>query len=91
MEYTAPLFYTVEQAENYRTAPAIFHVLSNTSSRSEILCVIREGKNRQIRKMFEAVGYYDRIPVIVTCRPELRNEESFVNDVLEKISNFNKC
>lgn len=53
--------------DGYRTAPAIFHVLSNTSSRSEILCVIKEGKNRQIRKMLEAVGkhvvYLKRVAV----------------------------
>lgn len=40
----------------YVTAPAFFKVLSNDEKRSEILCVITEGKNRQIRRMFESIG-----------------------------------
>ena len=40
----------------YTTAPAVFHLLSRTKTRSEVLCVISEGKNRQIRRMFDAVN-----------------------------------
>ena len=40
----------------YRTGRAVFKVLNMAERRSEILCVISEGKNRQLRRMFEAVG-----------------------------------
>ena len=53
--------------DGYKTAKAIFHAISVGKKRSEILCVIREGKNRQIRKMFEAIGknvvYLKRVAV----------------------------
>ena len=53
--------------DGYKTAPAIFHLLSRSDNRSEILCVISEGKNRQLRRMFEAVGksvlYLKRVAV----------------------------
>lgn len=42
--------------DGQKTAPAVFKILNNTPQRSEILCIIREGKNRQIRRMFDAVG-----------------------------------
>ncbi len=41
--------------DGYKTAPAVFKILSSSSARSEILCVIGEGKNRQIRRMFAVV------------------------------------
>ncbi len=41
--------------DGYKTAPAVFKLLSASKNRSEVLCVIREGKNRQIRRMFDAV------------------------------------
>ena len=53
--------------DGYKTAPAIFHLLSRSDNRSEILCVISEGKNRPLRRMFEAVGtsvlYLKRVAV----------------------------
>jgi 23S rRNA pseudouridine2605 synthase len=42
--------------DGYRTAPAIFKILTSIPQRSEILCVIHEGKNRQLRRMFQAIG-----------------------------------
>lgn len=53
--------------DGYKTAPAIFHLISSSPQRSEVLCVISEGKNRQIRKMFEAISknvkYLKRVAV----------------------------
>jgi 23S rRNA pseudouridine2605 synthase len=42
--------------DGYRTGRAIFRVLNKGETRTEILCVITEGKNRQLRRMFEAVS-----------------------------------
>ncbi|WP_066648148.1 pseudouridine synthase [Christensenella timonensis] len=41
--------------DGYKTAPAVFKILSSSPARSEVLCVIGEGKNRQIRRMFAAI------------------------------------
>lgn len=41
--------------DGYKTAPAFFKILSATPARSEVLCVIGEGKNRQLRRMFAAI------------------------------------
>jgi len=53
--------------DGYKTAPAIFKILEATPARSEVLCIISEGKNRQIRRMFEAIGknviYLKRVAV----------------------------
>ncbi len=42
--------------DGYRTGSAVFKVLNMTEQRTELLCVITEGKNRQLRRMFEAIG-----------------------------------
>ncbi|MEA4852699.1 MAG: pseudouridine synthase [Christensenella sp.] len=41
--------------DGYKTAPAVFKILSSSPQRSEVLCVITEGKNRQLRRMFHAI------------------------------------
>ncbi|MBD5559630.1 MAG: rRNA pseudouridine synthase [Clostridia bacterium] len=50
-----------------RTAPAVVKVLHREPDRTELLVIIHEGRNRQIRKMFEAVGkhatYIKRVAV----------------------------
>ncbi len=43
------------EIDGYKTAPAIFKLIDSSEDRSEIICVIAEGKNRQIRRMFEAI------------------------------------
>lgn len=42
--------------DGHKTAPAVFKILKETPARSEILCIISEGRNRQLRKMFDVVG-----------------------------------
>lgn len=42
--------------DGYKTNKAVFKVMKKEDVRTEILCVITEGKNRQLRRMFEAVG-----------------------------------
>ncbi len=43
--------------DNYRTAPAKVNLLKYKDSRSLVQISIYEGKNRQVRKMFDAVGH----------------------------------
>lgn len=45
--------------ENYKTSPAEVNIIKNKNKSSNTLVkiTIHEGKNRQIRKMFEALGY----------------------------------
>lgn len=41
--------------DGYKTAPTVFKVLNSTPDRSEVLSILSEGKNRQVRRMFEAI------------------------------------
>lgn len=45
--------------EDYVTSPAKATIISydNEKDKSEVEVIIHEGKNRQVRKMFEAIGY----------------------------------
>lgn len=44
------------EIENYTTSPAIVDVIGSYSGDSKVRISIHEGKNRQVRKMFETVG-----------------------------------
>ncbi len=41
--------------DGYKTNKCVMHLISASEKRSEVLCVITEGKNRQVRKMFESI------------------------------------
>lgn len=44
------------ELDGARTAPARVEVLESETGRSTVRIVVREGRNRQVRRMFEAVG-----------------------------------
>ncbi len=44
------------EIDGYKTQPAVINVLSKEQGRVVLLMTIKEGKNRQLRKMCEAVG-----------------------------------
>ncbi|WP_326909044.1 pseudouridine synthase [Sedimentibacter sp. MB31-C6] len=43
--------------DGYKTAPAMVKVIGNSHNKSNVQIIIHEGKNRQVRKMFNAVGH----------------------------------
>jgi 23S rRNA pseudouridine2605 synthase len=45
------------EIDDYKTQPAKVFLKSSSDTKSELRVIIYEGKNRQIRKMFEAVGH----------------------------------
>jgi 23S rRNA pseudouridine2605 synthase len=45
------------QIEDYTTAPAEVELMEKSRRYSRVKISIREGKNRQVRKMFDTVGY----------------------------------
>lgn len=53
----------------------------------KIFGVNKIGKNKN-EIYVEAIFYYGEIPVVVTCRPEFRNQDDFVKDVMDKIKNI---
>lgn len=45
------------RVEDYKTAPAEVDLLDSVPGQSKVQIKIHEGKNRQVRKMFESLGY----------------------------------
>lgn len=43
--------------DGYKTAPARVNLLKEAQNTSHVQISIHEGKNRQVRKMFQAVGH----------------------------------
>lgn len=43
--------------DEYKTAPAKVKIINNTKTTSKVQISIHEGKNRQVRKMFDSVGH----------------------------------
>ncbi|MBV7274846.1 rRNA pseudouridine synthase [Clostridiaceae bacterium UIB06] len=53
--------------DGYITAPAVFQVLRSSKECVEVKIIIHEGKNRQIRRMCEAIGH----PVLTLKRIQI--------------------
>ncbi len=45
------------RVEDYKTSPAEVDLLDSVPGQSKVQITIHEGKNRQVRKMFESLGY----------------------------------
>ncbi|MBE7026271.1 MAG: rRNA pseudouridine synthase [Ruminococcaceae bacterium] len=45
------------KVEDYKTSPAEVDLLDSVPGQSRVQITIHEGKNRQVRKMFESLGY----------------------------------
>lgn len=45
------------RVEDYKTSPAEVELLDSIPGQSKVQITIHEGKNRQVRKMFESLGY----------------------------------
>ncbi len=45
------------KVEDYKTSPAEVDLLDSVPGQSRVKITIHEGKNRQVRKMFESLGY----------------------------------
>ena len=45
------------KVEDYKTSPADVDLLDSVPGQSRVKITIHEGKNRQVRKMFESLGY----------------------------------
>ena len=45
------------RVEDYKTSPAEVDLLDSVPGQSRVKITIHEGKNRQVRKMFESLGY----------------------------------
>lgn len=45
------------KVEDYKTSPAEVDLLDSVPGQSKVKITIHEGKNRQVRKMFESLGY----------------------------------
>ena len=45
------------KVEDYKTSPAEIDLLDSVPGQSRVQITIHEGKNRQVRKMFESLGY----------------------------------
>lgn len=45
------------RVEDYKTSPAEIDLLDSVPGQSRVQITIHEGKNRQVRKMFETLGY----------------------------------
>lgn len=51
------LLMTGIELEDGKTAPAVVRVLKRSQERSELLISIHEGRNRQVRRMLDALGH----------------------------------